>query len=220
MSSETTTQWPLLDERPSLAPQPRAATAFRQPRSTWLLVALAFLCGGLVSAAGFAIGWRHQAQRGSEAEAALASATKQTHALEARVAALRASLGAARRSAARRAAAAAAASAAERALAAAGAKVGADAGASDAAAATVSAGAGSLTAAAGRIAGELKTLGTYLTTTPTGQLDPGYVASQTAYLSRQLAKLQGEADSLDGSIASFQTAVRTLAREASALRRR
>ncbi len=55
----------------------------------------------------------------------------------------------------------------------------------------VSSGAGSLRHRRRAVASELKTLDTYLTTTPTGQLDPGYVASQTAYLTRQLTRLQG-----------------------------
>ena len=54
----------------------------------------------------------------------------------------------------------------------------------------VASGAGALTAAARRVTSELKTLDTYLTTTPSGQLDPGYVASQTAYLVQQLSRLQ------------------------------
>ena len=76
--------WPLADVAPPIAvAAPRRA---RLPRVTWVLVASAFLCGGLLSAAGFSIGWRHQAQRGSSAESALVSATARTHALSAQLA--------------------------------------------------------------------------------------------------------------------------------------
>ena len=78
----------------------------------------------------------------------------------------------------------------------------------------------SLTAAATRIASELKTLDTYLTTTPTAQLDPGYIASQTAYLDRQLTRLQGDAGSLGSSVTSFEAGLRKLSRDARALKTR
>jgi prefoldin subunit 5 len=183
------------------------------PRSAWVLTALAFLCGGLVSAAAFSIGWRHQAQRDTAARTALAAATARTHRLEGRITALQASLGSAR-------ATAASATAAEKALARAGARVGANATASSGDGASISSGAGTLTAAATRIASELKTLDTYLTTTPTAQLDPGYIASQTGYLAQQLTRLQRDAGSLGGSVASFEAALRKLSRDARALRTR
>ena len=84
--------------------------------------------------------------------------------------------------------------------------------------ASISSGAGALTAAATRIASELKTLDTYLTTTPTTQLDPGYIASQSAYLDRQLTRLQGDAGSLGSSVTSLEAGLRTLSRDARALR--
>ena len=71
-----------------------------------------------------------------------------------------------------------------------------------------------------RIASELKTLDTYLTTTPTAQLDPGYIASQTAYLDRQLTRLQGDAGSLGSSVTSLEAGLRTLSRDARALKTR
>ena len=181
------------------------------PRSAWVLTALAFLCGGLVSAAAFSIGWRHQAQRDTAARTALAAATARTHRLEGRITTLQASLGSAR-------AAAASATAAEKALAHAGTRVGADATASSGDGASISSGAGAVTGAAGRIASELKTLDTYLTTTPTAQLDPGYIASQAAYLDRQLTRLQGDAGSLGSSVASFESGLRKLSRDARALK--
>src|SRR5438067_13374742 len=139
MTSDSTTQarWPLLDSanavgvhaetgrlwRPRHAPivaAPRRTRGRHLSRSAWLLTGLAFLCGGLVSAAAFSIGWRHQAQRDTAARAALAAATARTHRLEQRITALQASLTGAR-------GAAASAAATEKALAHAGTKVGADA---------------------------------------------------------------------------------------------
>jgi hypothetical protein len=219
MTSDST-RWPVLRERGPFADTPARAGRRKLPRSAWLLTGLAFLCGGLVSAAGFSIGWRHQAQRDTAARTALAAATARTHALERRLAALQASLAAARGATARQRATAAAATASQHALARAGGTVAGEAAASSKAAGSVSADAGALTASAGRIAGELKTLDTYLTTTPSGQLDPGYVASQTAYLAQQLTRLQTGAGDLGGSVASLQAAARKLGRDAVALKPR
>ena len=217
MASESTTRWPLLNERLPTAPTTTRAGGRRPPRSVWLLTGLAFLCGGLVSAAGFSIGWRHQAQRNTDAETALATATARTHGLQRQVAALEATLTSARRAETRQHQVAVVAAASERAVTGAAAKVSADATASNSAAASVSSGAGVLTATADRIASELKTLETYLTTTPTGSLDPGYIASQTGYLTRQLGKLQTAGGSLGASIGSFDAALRKLMRSAGAL---
>jgi hypothetical protein len=198
MASESTTRWPLLSERAPFAP-PAARTG-----------GLAFLCGGLVSAAGFSIGWRHQAQRNTDAESALATATARTHSLGRRLVTLQATLARTRRTAA-------GAVASERAVVSAAAGVSADATASSRAGTSVSSGAGELNATAGRVASELKTLETYLTTTPTDQLDPGYIASQTGYLTRQLGKLQSAGGSLGASIGSLDAALRKLVRSAGAL---
>lgn len=209
MSSDTT-HWPLLDERAPFATATPHRPGRRLPRSAWVLTALAFVCGGLVSAAALSIGWRHQAQRDTAARAALAAATARTHRLEHQRSALRSSLEAARQ-------AAAAAAASEQALASTGDKVAADATASSGAAGSISSRSSSLTAAASRIASELKTLDTYLTTTPVAQLDPGYISSQTAYLAQQLTRLQTDAGNLGGSVTSFETAIRKLTRDAQAL---
>jgi len=205
--------WPLLEERAPFATASHSRRGRRMPRSAWLLTALAFLCGGLVSAAAFSIGWRHQAQRDTAARTALAAATARTHRLEGRITALQTSLSSAR-------AAAASATAAEKALARAGTQVGADATASSGGGVSISSGAGAVTGAAGRIASELKTLDTYLPTTPTAQLDPGYIASQAAYLDRQLTRLQGDAGSLGSSVNSLEAGLRKLSRDARALKTR
>jgi hypothetical protein len=175
-----------------------------------VLTVLAFLCGGLVSAAGFSIGWRHQAQQGSQAEAQLVTATAQNHRLQA-------SLAAARREAVQAARAKAAAVATSRSLSDAAATLAAEASAGGRAAGAVSGHAGAVSTSASRIASELKTLDTYLTTTPVGQLDPGYIASQTAYLARQLADLEAAGASLGNAVTGFEKTTRKLARAAAAL---
>lgn len=224
MSSDSTTEarWPLLRERAPFAttPNPGAARRRRLPRSAWLLPSLAFLCGGLVSAAAFSIGWRHQAQRDNATQTALAAATAKTHRLEQKIATLQASLADAHTATAQANASAAAATAAEKALAHAGGRVSAEAVASNRNAASISSGAGSLGGSASRIASELKTLETYLTTTPAGQLDPGYIASQTAFLDQRLTRLEDDAGSLGDSVASFKAALRRLGRDAAALKTR
>jgi len=216
MTSESTTRWPLLEERPFAHATPRAKPR-RLPRSSWLLIALAFICGGLVSAAGFSIGWRHQAQRDTATQAALVTASARIHGLERHVAALQRSLATARLAAAHQRSVAGAAVSSERAVRASAAQVGADAAASDSAAASVSSEAGALASSTARLSSELKTLETYLTTTPAGQLDPGYIASQTTYLDRQLAALKTADGSLGAAIAGFESAARKLGQSATAL---
>jgi prefoldin subunit 5 len=214
MSSDSTTEarWPLLRERAPFAQAPtHSAPGQKHSRSAWLLTSLAFLCGGLVSAAAFSIGWRHQAQRDTAVRTALAAATARTHRLERRIGSLQASLASARASAK-------AATASERALARAAAQIGGEASASSADAASLASGGSALSAAATRIASELKTLDTYLTTTPAAQLDPGYIASQTAYLSQRLTRLQQDAGSLGNSVASFEASLRKLGHDAEALK--
>jgi len=210
--------WPLLEERGPFATASRSRPSRKAPHPPWLLTGLAFLCGGLVSAAAFSIGWRHQAQRDTAAQAALAAATARANKLERRIGTLRTSLGGARGAAASAHAAAATATAAEKALARAGANVAEEATVAGGNGTAVASGGGALTAAATRVASELKTLDTYLTTTPSGQLDPGYVASQTAYLAQQLSRLQRDAGTLGTSVTSLETTLRKLGRDARALK--
>lgn len=211
MASDSTTQarWPLLRERApfATAPAPPASTRRRSPRPAWLITALAFLCGGLVSAAAFSIGWRHQAQRDTAARAALAAATSHVNRLSASLTATRKTLAHERAAEAQASAAARAASRAAAALAAKATSAGTDAN-------SVSADAGTVSATATRISRELQTLLTYLTTTPAGQIDSGYIASQASYLTRQLTALQGSGAGVGKAVARFQTDVRKLARAA------
>jgi hypothetical protein len=212
MTSESKT-WPLLRERAPFATASLGRRGRKLPRSAWLLTGLAFLCGGLVSAAAFSIGWRHQAQRDTAARTALAAATARTHRLEQKISALRVSLHGAR-------GAAASAATAEKALARSGGRVGVDAAASNGAAGSISSGAGTVTTAATRIASELKTLETHLATTPASQLDPGYIASQSAYVAQQLTRLQEDAGTLGKSITSFEATLHKLSRDANGLKAR
>jgi hypothetical protein len=175
-----------------------------------LLTALAFLCGGLVSAAAFSIGWRHQAQRDTAARAALATAT--AHASR-----LSASLATARETAATERQAAAQAAAQARATAHAAASLVAETAAAGRAADKVSGSAGSVDASAIRVSRELQTLLTYLTTTPAGQIDSGYIASQAGYLTRQLTALQDSGAGVGNAVTSFKAALRKLTRAAAAL---
>jgi len=208
-----TTRWPLLEERAPFATASPVQRRRKPQRSVWLLTALAFLCGGLVSAAAFSIGWRHQAQHDNATQTALAAATARTHRLEQRIAGLQTSL-------ARSRTITASAVAAEKALAGTGTQVAGDATAAGGTAASVTSGAGSLTTEANRIASELKTLDTYLTTTPTTQLDPGYISTQSAYLAQQLTRLQGNAGTLGNSVRSLKATLGRLGSDANGLRTR
>ena len=214
MASDSTTQarWPVLNERAPFAapPAPVRSTRRRLPRSAWLLTALAFLCGGLVSAAAFSIGWRHQAQRDTAARAALAAET--THANR-----LSASLATARETAARERQAAAQAAAAARATSRAAASLESRAVAAGRTADTVSGGAGAIGATASRVSRELQTLLSYLTTTPSSQIDSGYIASQATYLTRQLAALENSGAAVGRSVTILEATLRKLTRSAAAL---
>jgi prefoldin subunit 5 len=74
-----------------------------------------------------------------------------------------------------------------------------------------------MVSASGKIANELKTLMTYLTTTPAQQLDAGYIDSQAAYLARQVDALQSDGGSVSSAVGTFDTAIRRLDRLASSL---
>ena len=213
MTTESTTQahWPLLEERkPFAAAAPVRLTRRKLPRSAWLLMVLAFLCGGLVSAAAFSIGWRHQAQRDTAARAALAKSTAHVNQLSA-------SLAAARETVASERQAKAEATAAARATSRAAASLATQASSSGKAADAVSGNAVAVGASASRVARELQTLLTYLTTTPSSQIDPGYIASQAAYLTRQLTALQDSGANVHKAATSLGSKLRQLIETAAAL---
>jgi chromosome segregation ATPase len=188
------------------------------PRVTWVLAVSAFLCGALVSGAVFSVGWRHEAQRGTSAQAALAAATSRNHSLQASLAAAQTAArhATSQATAARKAQTSAAAAA--RAVSQKGASLATQLVAAGHAADSVSGGAASVGSNVDKLASELKTLTAYLTTTPTSQLDAGYVATQTQYLSKQLDQLGAARSDLDAAIADFQHTAKTLADRAGALR--
>ena len=168
--------WPLADSprRHVAAPHHRRR---RTPRFVWALTAAAFLCGGLLSAAGFSIGWRHEAQRGTSAESALVAATATTHALRAQLAAARTQLTASRSHAATL-------DAARKQLGRTVARLHTELAAAQKSRASIAAAAAPLSADLDRLTNELHALTSYVTATPSIQLDAGYLQAQIAYLAK------------------------------------
>jgi hypothetical protein len=168
--------WPMAEQqhRPVSVPQRRRRPL---PKITWVLVVAAFLCGGLLSAAGFAVGWKHQAQQGTSAESALVAATSAAHTLRSQLVSTRTALAAeqahartvtaSRQSAVRTVA-----------------KLRASLAAAQQSAAGIAASAAPLGADLGRLTSELRALTSYATSTPSGQLDAGYLQAQLAYLAK------------------------------------
>jgi len=214
MASHSTDTWPRADrveEHTHVMRRPRPAQA-RRTRSwrVWVLTTLAFLCGALVSAAVFTIGWRHQTQQNAAAASALADATARNHALAASLATARETIAQERNIAAQ-------ARASLRAARASGATIAAQTNAAQAEATAVSGNASAMASTAGKIANELRTLTAYLTTTPPQQLDAGYIDSQAAYLARQVDALQSQGGTTATAAANFEAAIRKLDQLASAL---
>lgn len=167
--------WPLAEHsrRHVALSQPRRRT----PRVMWMVVAAAFLCGAAVSAAAFSIGWKSQAQKGTSAESALVAATATVHSLRAQLATERSDLVAANslsrhlrtsQQALRRSLSTLRTQLAT---------------ARQSLAATSSA-AAPLSGELDKLTNELRALTSYVTQTPSGQLDAGYLQTQVAYLSK------------------------------------
>jgi hypothetical protein len=205
----TTDTWSGGEEHTAVMRAPQAARR-RRAWPAWLLTTLAFVCGALVSAAVFTIGWRHQTQQNTAAQTALADARARNHKLTDSLAAARAMVAHDRRVAAEARASVQAARASS-------ATIAAQASAAEAGATSVTGTAASMASTAAKIGNELKTLTTYLTTTPAQQLDAGYIDSQTAYLGRQVDALQSEGGTTTTAAASFDAAIRKLGRLAAAL---
>lgn len=167
--------WPLAEQSRRSVPvsQPR----HRTPRIMWAVVVAAFVCGAAVSAAAFSIGWKHQAQRNTTAEAALVTATATVHSLRTQLASTRASLTAERTHATSLAAD-------RRALDRTAAKLRSELAAAKRASASLSASAAPLSGDLDRLTNELRALTSYVTQSPSGQLDAGYLQSQVAYVSK------------------------------------
>lgn len=163
-----------------------------------------------MSAAIFTIGWRHQTQQNAAATSALADATARNHALSASLAKARAAVAQERQIATQ-------AQATLRAARASSATIAAQTNATQADATSVSGSATAMSTAAAKIGNELNTLTTYLTTTPTQDLDAGYIDSQAAYLARQVDALRSDGEATSSAAATFESAVRKLGQLASAL---
>ena len=210
--------WPISDTR-RLPAAPARTRPQRQrfPRVAWVLAFSAFLCGAMVSAAGFAVGWKHEAQRGSSAQAALLAATARTHTLAGAVASARAEALTARGAARRSRAEAASAQASTAALRQRAATLAAALSSTGNASSSVVDGASSIGDDLSKLTSELHTLTTYLTTTSAQQLDAGYVATQTAYMTKAIDRLAGDQNSLASAAAAYQSAAKAAAANAAAL---
>jgi hypothetical protein len=215
--------WPMSETtRFPAAAQPRPRTQQRRqrqpfPRLGWVLAICAFICGAMLSAAAFSIGWKHQAQKGSSAEAALVAATARTHLLagslsSANIAAAQAKA-AARRARARAVAAQASTTAMLQHAQAVAAALNDASGSANA----VTAGASSVGSDLAKLTSELRTLTSYLETTPSAQLDSGYVAAQTAYITKTISRITGEQGDLGAAVSAYMTAVQSAADRAAAL---
>lgn len=167
--------WPLAEES-----RRRVAASHvrrRTPRIMWAVVAAAFVCGAAVSAAAFSIGWKHQAQKGTTAESQLVVATATAHRLRTQLASARSTLANAQAHGAQ-------VSAARRALARTNATLRTELAAAKRSLAGVGASAASLAGDLDRLRNELRALTNYVTGTPSGQIDAGYVQAQLAYLGK------------------------------------
>lgn len=195
---------------PVVAPQVVRRKSSRHP---WLLTALAFVCGALVSAAVFTIGWRSLSQHNAAVQSALVTETKRNHRLQNRLAGARAEIRHEKKVVAH-------AGASLRAAHASALKVKSAANKSENSSAYVQSGANTMAAGASRIATELKTLVSYLTTTPTQDLDSGYIRSQSSYLLRQVDALESQSGSTSTATATFDAAIKKLTHLAAMLAHR
>jgi len=211
-----TSSWPISDTRrlPAMAARPRRQSF---PRVAWVLAIAAFLCGAMVSAAAFSVGWKHEAQKGSSAETALLAETARNHSLSAAATAARAAALTARTSARRSRADAASAQAAASSVRRRAAALASALSSTGSTASSVVDGTSSVSSELSKLTSELHTLTTYLTTTPSQQLDAGYVASQTAYITKSIDQIAGDENDLASVAAAYEKAARAAAANASAL---
>ena len=173
--------WPIAEQsRRHVAAPP--VVRRRTPRIMWMVVAAAFLCGAAVSAAAFSIGWKHQAQKNTNAEAALVAATANVHSLRTQLATERISLTASHAQAAQLRTSN---KALERSIA----TLRRQLGAARQSLASTSAAAAPLSADLDRLTNELRALTSYVTQTPSSQLDAGYLLAQVGYVSKTAAGL-------------------------------
>jgi septal ring factor EnvC (AmiA/AmiB activator) len=148
----------------------------------WAVVLAAFVCGAAVSAAAFSIGWKHQAQKGTSAESALVAATASVHSLRTQLAAERSDLASAREHTL-------AVGRSRATLRTSLAKLHTQLASAQHALAATSAQAAPLSGDLARLTNELHALTSYVTSTPSSQLDGGYLHAQIAYVSKTAAGL-------------------------------
>src|SRR5487761_976580 len=146
--------WPLAEQSRRNVAVPQSSR--QTPRIMWAVVLAAFVCGAAVSAAGFSIGWKHQAQKGTSAESALVAANAHAFAIVRSRATLRTSL----------------------------AKLHTQLASAQQALAATSSQAAPLSGDLARLTNELRALTSYVTSTPPSQLDAGYLQAQIAYVSK------------------------------------
>lgn len=167
--------WPIAEQSRRHVATPHVRR--RTPRIMWAVVAAAFICGAAVSAAGFSIGWKNQAQKGTSAESQLVAATARTHVLRMQLRSTRDELSTERTHATSLAAE-------RRAIGRTAARLRNELAAAKQANANLSASAAPLSGDLDRLTNELRALTSYVTQTPSSQLDAGYLQSQVAYLSK------------------------------------
>ena len=180
--------WPLAESSrgPVAVPRRRRRPT---PRYVWLLVAAAFLCGGAVSAAAFSIGWKHQAQRNTSAESALVAATATVHTLRAQLASTRSEIADARTRATEL-------TATKSSLTRTASKLRTQLATARQSLTAVGAAAAPLASDLDRLTNELRALTSYVTSTPAGQLDAGYVQAQLAYLAKTVDGFRSAVEAL------------------------
>jgi len=173
--------WPLAEQSRRHVAPPQVVRR-RTPRIMWMVVAAAFLCGAAVSAAAFSIGWKNQAQKNTTAESALVAATATVHTLRTQLAADRASIAASHAQVAEL-------RTSQTALARSFATLRLRLAAARQSLSSTSAAAAPLSADLDRLTSELRALTAYVTQTPSGQLDAGYLQAQVSYLSKTASGL-------------------------------
>ena len=189
-----------------------------RPRRTappgWLLLGASFLAGVALASAAFVATWRHEAAQSTDAQAQLSDAqaslgiararsaklAKQLRSDEAALGQARARIAAAERG---RKQTAAQLGLVGRKLAAAPARLHGARSSGDALAATAT-----------TLANDVLGLSTYLSQTPTAQLDPSYIATQLDYLKQLAAKLSAGAPALSSELASLEQTVAAAQKQA------
>jgi len=210
--------WPLSDTRGFRAvSEPRRRQRQPFPRIGWVLAIAAFLCGAMLSAAAVSVGWKNEAQRGSNAQAALDRATAQTHELAGSLAGAHAATATAKAAArrARRQSLAAKASAAALLQRAQG--VATALGSASGGATAVTSGSSAVSSDLAKLTSELRALTSYIDNTPPSQLDSGYITAQTAYITKTISRVGAEQSNLGSAVDAYMQSVQQAASRAAAL---